>query len=350
MHPAETPSAVGTGWHKAGRWVGIAAAAGALAVTAAGVIVAAWMMPVSSGPLVASVIIHVPQESTASQVGRELEERNLVRSGWLFALMARVQGLDQRLQAGYYRLRADMAPQEMIRILSRGAVAVEEVTIPEGSTIEGIAWRLERAGLANARRFIELASDDRWLFGESRPIDKPPGSLEGYLFPDTYRFAVGQDEEALIRKMVARFAEKVLPLYQELGAGGKLSLHQVVVLASIVEKEAMRDSERALIASVFHNRLRLGRPLQADPTLMYILHPPPKKLYRQHLAIDSPYNTYRYPGLPPTAIASPGLASIRAVLRPASTPYLYFVARGDGTHVFSRTFRDHVDARRRLAY
>lgn len=334
----------------AGRAVGLLFGAGAVVAGLAAVIAAWWMLPVNTGPLAAPLIVEVPPGASASAVGKILQERGLIRSSFLFGVMARLEGLEGRLQAGYYRLRPDMHLQDVLHILSRGSVAVERVTIPEGATIRYVAALLERKGLADARRFIDLASDDRWLFAGERTLPKPPGSLEGYLFPDTYRVEVGQSEESIIRRMVARFAEKALTVYERLGEGSGLTLHEAVTLASIIEKEAMRDGERPLISSVFHNRLRLGRPLQADPTLKYILDPAPRRLYQKHLSIDSPYNTYRYPGLPPTPIASPGLASLEAALRPADTPYLYFVARGDGTHIFSRTFQEHVSARRRVAF
>ena len=329
---------------------GAAVAVLAVASTAAGVAVWGLLLPVRTGPLAAGRIVEVPAGASAREVGALLQEQGLVRSGLAFAVLARAWGLDRQLQAGFYRLRPDLSVSEIVRLLAAGAVAVEEVTIPEGYTIRSIAALLERKGLVDAARFVELASDDRWLFGDQRPFEKPPGSLEGYLFPDTYRFVRGQSEQSIIRRMVARFAERLLPLYRELGAQSNLSLHEAVVLASIVEKEAVVDWERPLIASVFHNRLRRGQPLQADPTLMYVLDPPPRRLLRAHLSIDSPYNTYRYRGLPPTPIASPGEASFRAALQPARTPYLYFVARGDGTHIFSRTFTEHIRARRGLAF
>ena len=333
-----------------GRVAGAAVGIFAVACTAAGVAISALLLPVRTGPLAVGRVVEVPSGATAREVGALLQERGLVRSGLAFAVLARAWGLDRQLQAGFYRVRPDLSLAEILRLLTSGSVVVEEVTIPEGYTIRSIASLLERRGLADAERFVALASDDRWLFGAHRPFEKPPGSLEGYLFPDTYRFVRGQSEQSIIRRMVARFAERMLPLYRELGGASGLSLHQAVILASIVEKEAVVDWERPLIASVFHNRLRRGRPLQADPTLQYVLDPPPRKLLRTHLSIDSPYNTYRYRGLPPTPIASPGEASFRAVLQPARTPYLYFVARGDGTHIFSRTFAEHVQARRSVAF
>ena len=326
--------------------LGLAAVAGSLL----GVAAAALLLPVRTGPLVAGRVVEIPVGATAREVGALLQQEGLVRSARAFAVLARAWGLDRQLQAGFYRLRADLSAGELVRLLAAGSVAVEEVTIPEGYNLRSIAALLGRRGLVDVARFTELASDDHWLFGEQRPFDKPPGSLEGYLFPDTYHFVRGQSEQSIIRRMVARFSERMLPIYQELGAQSGLSLHEAVVLASIVEKEAVVDWERPLIASVFHNRLRRGQPLQADPTVQYALDPAPRRLSWAHLRIDSPYNTYRYPGLPPTPIASPGEASFRAAVQPARTPYLYFVARGDGTHIFSRTFAEHVRARRRTRF
>lgn len=347
---AREPTHDGVRLMRIGRAVGYIGGAAASVVATVAAVASAWMLPVASGPLVTGIIVQVPAGSSALQVGQILEQGGLVRSAWVFAAVARLEGIERGLQAGFYRFRPDMHLQEVLSILSRGAIGIEQVTVPEGYTIAQIATLLERRGLGDAERFMELALDDRWLFGSLRTLDKPPGSLEGYLFPDTYQFAPGQPEEAVLRKMVARFVDRVVPLYERIGKESGLSLHQAVVLASIVEKEAMRDSERALISSVFHNRLRRGQPLQADPTLLYVLSPPPRKLSRADLGMDSPYNTYRFPGLPPTAISNPGLASIEAALRPAHTPYLYFVAKGDGTHVFSRTFQEHVMARRRLPF
>lgn len=328
-----------------GRLAGIGLALGALLCFVGSVALSALLMPARFGPLVPSAVVEVPAGASAAQVGRMLQERGLVRSGAAFAVLARVTGADRGLQAGSYRMRSDMSLFEVLTRIRQGAVETVRVTIPEGATIRSIAGLLEGRGLARAEVLVELASDDQWLFGAGRPFDKPPGSLEGYLFPDTYLFALGEPEPSILRKMVARFAERMLPIYQRLGTGSGLSLHEAVVLASIIEKEAVVDRERPLISSVFHNRLRRGRPLQSDPTLMYVLEPRPRRLLRGHLSINSPYNTYRYRGLPPTAIASPGEASFVAALRPAATDYLYFVARGDGTHVFSRTFQEHVQAR-----
>lgn len=181
-------------------------------------------------------------------------------------------------------------------------------------------------------------------------MDIPVASLEGYLFPDTYYFTYGQSEEEIIRQMVSRFVDVVYPAVEgKIGRWG-LGLHEIVTLASIVEREVMADSERPLVASVYLNRLKINMPLQADPTVRYVMTEDRSRVLYRDLEIDSPYNTYRNNGLPPGPIASPGLASIMAVLEPAETDYLFFVAKGDGTHQFSRTFSEHVRARQQLGY
>ena len=324
-----------------------------MAAAAAGLAAAWWLLPPDAWPAShpPGARIRVEAGSGAAVVGASLAQQGWVRSAAAFVVWSRLTGSDRQLQAGYYRAAGRLNLVELVRLLTSGRPLEETVTIPEGSTIRTIAALLAQRGLVDPDRFVRLALDDRWLGGElARRLGKPPGSLEGYLFPDTYRFSPGQGEEQILRRMVARFVERVLPIYRELGEGSGLSLHEAVILASIVEKEAMVDPERPLIASVFRNRLRLGRPLQADPTVLYALGDGPRRLTREDLAVDSPYNTYRYPGLPPTPIASPGEASLRAVLAPASTPYLYFVARGDGTHIFSRTFREHRQARQQAGY
>jgi UPF0755 protein len=204
--------------------------------------------------------------------------------------------------------------------------------------------------LVDYNKFMELALDASKVFGDSPPLEIPIASLEGYLFPDTYRISYGQTEAEIIRQMVGRFSEVVLPAVEGMVGRWGLGLHEIITLASIVEREVMVDWERPLVASVFLNRLRINMPLQADPTVRYVMREDRSRVLYRDLEIDSPYNTYQNSGLPPGPIASPGLASIMAVLEPADTDYYYFVARGDGTHQFSRTFAEHVQARQQLGY
>lgn len=306
--------------------------------------------PLSTDPAALSKVVRIPQGYSASQIVTLLEEEGIIANPTLFRFLLKVERAEQKLQAGSYLLSAQMRPLEIIEHLRSGRVATVRVVIPEGFQIKQIAAVLAERGLADAERFIELASNAHLVFGENLPLDLPIPSLEGYLFPDTYYFSEGQREEDLIGQMVERFlqvtGENIVPLLEH----SPFTLHEVVTLASIVEREIMVDYERPLVASVYLNRLAIDMPLQADPTVRYVTEEErPRVLYRD-LEIDSPYNTYRYRGLPPGPIASPGLASMLAVLNPADTDYLFFLSRGDGTHEFTRTYSEHLQARRLFGY
>ncbi|MBO8141456.1 MAG: endolytic transglycosylase MltG [Firmicutes bacterium] len=313
-----------------------------------GVVIGTILIPVAPSGGAEAVIFTVPAGSTAEEIGMRLEEAGLIRSARHFQLANRVLGLDERLQAGEYLLSPEMDLLTIIRRLEQGQVRTVRVVIPEGVNLRQIADILDRHGLVNRERFLELALDDSKVYGANRPIRKPVPSLEGYLFPDTYILTPSMTEEQIIRRMVSRFLEVAAPVIREHPAPLGLDLHQVVTLASIVEAEALYAREHPIIASVFLNRLRSGMPLQADPTVQYVLEERRSRLLYADLEVDSPYNTYRYSGLPPGPISSPGLSAIRGVLSPAETDYYFFVARGDGTHVFTRTFNEHVRARRQV--
>ena len=295
-------------------------------------------------------VVRIEPGMGTRQIAQRLAQEEIIASASLFELLVRLEGAQHELQAGAYLLRADMRPLEIIEQIRSGRVRLVPVVIPEGFEIKQIAALLAEKGLADRERFMELAFNANLVFGEALPFDLPIASLEGYLFPDTYYFSEGQKEEEIIGQMVSRFLqvveEEVLPLLEE----SHLSLHEVVTLASIVEREIMVAEERPLVASVYLNRLAVDMPLQADPTVRYVTEEDrPVVLYRD-LEIDSPYNTYRYPGLPPGPIASPGLASMLAVLQPADTDYYFFVSRRDGTHEFTRTYDEHLRARRMYGY
>lgn len=306
--------------------------------------------PLSSAPAALHKVVRIPQGMGARQIAHLLAEEGIIAAPTLFSFLVKIEGVEQSLQAGSYLLSAQMRPLEVIEHLVSGKITSVKVVIPEGFEIKQIATELEEHGLADRERFIELASNAELVFGEKLPIELPIASLEGYLFPDTYYFSEGQTEEDLIGQMVDRFIEvteeHILPLLEE----SEFSLHEVVTLASIVEREIMVDWERPLVASVYLNRLAIDMPLQADPTVRYVTaEERPQVLYRD-LEIDSPYNTYRNRGLPPGPIASPGLASMLAVLNPADTNYYFFVSRRDGTHEFTETYSEHLRARRLLGY
>ncbi len=306
--------------------------------------------PLSDDPEALAKVVRIPQGLPAWDIIYLLEEEGIIANPDLFRLIVWLEGAEQHLQAGSYLLSPQMTPLEIIEHLRTGRVQTERVVIPEGFEIKQIADALAERGLVDRERFIELASDAHLVFGESLPLDLPIPSLEGYLYPDTYHFNEGQTEEDIIGQMVDRFIAvteaEILPLLEN----SEFTLHEVVTLASIVEREIMVDHERPVVASVYLNRLAIDMPLQADPTVRYVTpEERPQVLYRD-LEIDSPYNTYRYRGLPPGPIASPGLASMLAVLEPAETDYFFFVSRRDGTHEFTRTYDEHLRARRTLGY
>ncbi|HHT73084.1 MAG TPA: endolytic transglycosylase MltG [Firmicutes bacterium] len=309
-----------------------------------------YIQPVSSSGGEPDKLIHIQVGLTGKQIARSLAEAGVIRDADLFHLLLRVTGTDKRLQAGYYRLNPAMSIFEIMEQLQHGRTTATAVTIPEGFELRQIAARLRDQGLVDYNKFMELALDASKVFGDSPPLEIPIASLEGYLFPDTYRISYGQTEAEIIRQMVGRFSEVVLPAVEGMVGRWGLGLHEIITLASIVEREVMVDWERPLVASVFLNRLRINMPLQADPTVRYVMREDRSRVLYRDLEIDSPYNTYQNSGLPPGPIASPGLASIMAVLEPADTDYYYFVARGDGTHQFSRTFAEHVQARQQLGY
>jgi UPF0755 protein len=244
-----------------------------------------------------------------------------------------------------------MTTLQVIGRLRLGIIMPLTVTVPEGLRSEEVALVMERGGIVKAEDFRRALASEAYDFAFL--AERPPGAgLEGYLFPATYGFSRGVPAEEVVRRMLAAFDAQVTPeLRQAIQASG-LTLHEAVTLASIVEREAVRPEERPLIAGVFLNRLRLGMPLGADPTVQYALANDPASVERfgfwkqglttEDLQVDSPYNTYVNGGLPPGPIANPGLASLEAVAHPAQTSYLYFVARQDGSHVFAETLEEHL--------
>jgi UPF0755 protein len=264
----------------------------------------------------------------------------VVRDDWTFRVALWWTGSSRDLKAGEYRFDRPMAATEVVLKIARGDVHARRITFPEGLTILEMAELFEARGFGTSSQFIEAASDGSAI----KDVDTDSADLEGYLFPETYALPRGTPASRLIGMMVERF----LAVYdEELQASAKaqgLTTRQVVTLASLVEKETGQPSERPLVAAVYRNRLEIGMGLQADPTVVYALRRAGRydgNIRRQDLAIDSPYNTYRYPGLPPGPIAAPGEASLRAALMPADVNYLYFVSRNDGSHAFARTLTEH---------
>ena len=288
----------------------------------------------------AEVIFVVEPGDGLGRVARNLEHAGLVRDADLAEGFARLVGLAPRLHAGEYALSPSMSAREIFAHIASGEVVTHPVVVPEGFTAAQIAERLESAGLADAGSFSALCADPAF----ARELAVPAASLEGYLFPETYRFPRSLEPREIARAMVAEFFDAWRSLAPEAERRG-MSLHQVVTLASIVEKETGAPEERPLIASVFANRLKRGMRLESDPTTIYGIPGFDGNLRRRDLENEeNPYNTYRIAGLPPGPIANPGIASLRAVVEPAQTQYLYFVSRNDGTHIFSRSYSEHVNA------
>lgn len=318
----------------------VAAALAVLAVVATGA--AAWLAYglAPRDPTGPPVLFAVPRGSTLSGVGRRLEAEGLVRSALAFAALGRWERAASKLHRGEYELSAAMAPHEILARMVEGRVKTWDVVLPEGLTSREIVDRLVAGGVAerDALEAVLRAPDAAERFGVEGP------GLEGYLFPDTYRLPRGLSPGEIVGTLVARFAKAWTPL-APLAAAQGLSQREVVTLASMVEKETGLAAERPVVAGVFRNRLRLGMRLESDPTVIYGIARFDGNLRRGHLEdATNPYNTYQIAGLPPGPIASPGEASLRAVLEPAGTKALYFVGRGDGSHVFSERYDDHVRA------
>lgn len=302
---------------------------------------AAWWVWAALGRPFGSgeVVVVVEPGTDARTILERLEERGVLPDARLArAYLVYVLG-DPPLHAGEYRFALPMTPRQVLDKMVRGDVVLHRVTVVEGLTLEETAAGLAGAGFGELDAFLAAMRDPTAV----ADLDPEAEILEGYLFPETYSFQRGTSERQIVAKMVEtfrrRFEEQVRPLLE-----GAWSVRELVTLASIVEKEAKVEAERRLIAAVYANRLAVGMGLYADPTIIYALKRQGTwdgNLTREHLAWDSPYNTYRHAGLPPGPIASPGLGSLAAAADPADVSYLYFVSRNDGSHVFAETLAEH---------
>jgi UPF0755 protein len=286
-----------------------------------------------------TVKLVVQPGASADGIGRMLETRGLVRHRLVFLLLVRSRGLGGQLKAGEYALEGPLSLEDIVALLARGEVVRNAVTIPEGRTLEETAALAAAEGIDLAD-FLQTARDPSLI----EDLDPEASDLEGYLFPDTYDIPLAPDPaRGLVRRMVQRFREVIAPEQSRI-AEKELTVREVVVLASLVELETAAVEERPRIAAVFLNRLQRRMLLQTDPTIIYALKQEGRwdgNIRRRDLEMDSPYNTYQRPGLPPGPIGSPGREAIRAVLDPADTRDLYFVSRNDGTHQFSATLTEH---------
>lgn len=286
------------------------------------------------------VRIDVPAGQAFSVLVDRLSDEGLFVSPWAVKMYASMRGYDRRIQWGTYQFRTGEKPLDILGRLISGDVLTVDVTIPEGYTIWDIAGAFKAAAI-DSLDTLDALCDEKLL--QSRRITAP--SLEGYLFPDTYRVRWGTSPESVVSMMLARLDEVFDEQMLQRAAEMETTPHEVLTLASIIEAETKVPEERARVSAVYHNRLRRNMRLEADPTVAYAMGGYKGRLLYADLEIDSPYNTYRRRGLPPGPICSPGRASIVAALYPDSkSDALYFVARGDGSHIFSRTLREHNTA------
>ena len=286
------------------------------------------------------VFLELAPGSSVSTIAARLASLGVVSDPITFRVAARVAGAERRLQAGEYRFADAASPLEVVNRLARGDVYTHPLTFPEGLTVKEMAVLFERSGLGTAADF-ERASRDTSPIAE---IDPQAETLEGYLFPSTYALPRRAGADNAVTAMVGAFKHALTPELRAAMTADRLSAREVVTLASLVEKETAAAEERPLVAAVYRNRLERGMPLQCDPTVIYAMMRAGRwrgNLSRADLQMDSPYNTYRYPGLPPGPIASPGRGSLEAAVRPADVPYLYFVSKNDGTHAFATTLAEH---------
>ena len=289
------------------------------------------------------VIIRVRPGQTLKSTANVLQQANLIKSRLKFILIARFKGMDKHLKAGEYLLSAAMPPRQILEIMVKGAVNLHKLTVPEGYNISQIAVLVENAKFGLKNEFIKKATDA--ALASKNGI--AASSLEGYLFPDTYFFPREVTIDKIISTMVNRFRSIFTTEWKKRAKDLGFTVHQVVTLASIIEKETGAAFERPIISSVFHNRLKKNMRLESDPTVIYGIKNFDGNLTRKHLKTQTPYNTYKIKGLPAGPIANPGRASLEAALFPDKTVYIYFVSKKDNTHYFSKTLKEHNQAVRK---
>ncbi|MFH1092014.1 MAG: endolytic transglycosylase MltG [Pseudomonadota bacterium] len=285
------------------------------------------------------VLVSIPKGATVEDIGRLLEQKGVIRSAKLFRYYIAYKELGPKLKYGEHIIDAGLSTPQIIDSLIKGRFKLHRLTIPEGLTLVQIAELADKAGLADRKEFLKLAGDKKFI----KSLGLEAENLEGYLFPETYHFTMGTPVKDLVKAMTDRFFE-VWNRCEPLAKDHTLSRHQIVTLASIVEKETGLAAERPLIAAVFLNRLKKGMRLETDPTVIYGLKDFDGNLTKKHLQTPTPFNTYLIEGLPPGPIANPGEASLKAVLEPAQVDFLFFVSKNDGSHYFSKTVAEHERA------
>ena len=287
-----------------------------------------------------SKVVVIPDGSAFQHVAALLERERLIKSSTAFVLFGKSQSADRKIHAGEYELNPGMTPAEILSKLISGQVLLHALTFPEGLTITQIADSASQQGLTDREEFLRLAKDRAFIASLGIKAE----TLEGYLYPNTYKFPRPIKARELLVAMVEQLKQVIGPDLLARMQEVKMTMHEVLTLASVIEKETGSGSERPEISAVFHNRLKKHIPLQSDPTVIYGLPAFDGNLHKKDLSSPSLYNTYRVQGLPPGPIASPGIQAIRATLYPSDSRSLYFVSRNDGTHQFSATLIEHNKA------
>jgi UPF0755 protein len=288
----------------------------------------------------AEQFVEIPSGAGSGEIRQRLLDAKVVRDEFTLRAALRLTGSSRGLKAGEYRFDRAMSAVDVVEKLARGDVYGRRITFPEGLTIAEMSKIYESREFGPAKEFVQAARDAALI----KDLDPSAPDLEGYLFPETYALPRGTPASRLIAMMVDRFRVAYTADLQQQAREQELTTRQVVALASLIEKETGKGEERPLVSAVYRNRMRIGMGMQADPTVVYALQKAGRydgNIRREDLAFDSPYNTYKYPGLPPGPIASPGRASLEAALNPADAKYLYFVSRNDGSHVFAETLDEH---------
>jgi UPF0755 protein len=281
--------------------------------------------------------VRVEQGDSLATVARKLRDQKIITNSLFFSLWARFSGAEKRLHQGLYRFDTGVAAREVLDRLVNGKGIFQSVTIPEGFTVREIALLLEKMQIADGQKFLAEAAHPSLLAS----LGLQNKGIEGYLFPSTYHFTPATAEREILIALAEQFRKVSQPLLAERGGTTPLSAHGILTLASIIEKETGVEAERPLVSAVFHNRLKRQMPLQSDPTVIYGIKDFNGNLTKKDLQEATPYNTYRIAALPPGPICNPSVASIKAALHPADVPYLYFVSKNDGTHLFSETIEAH---------
>lgn len=278
-----------------------------------------------------------------SSIAQNLKAQELISNPTAFKLYARLKKAGTRIKAGEYEMNTGMSPETILNLLTSGKNKLYRLTIPEGKNIQEIALLAQKAGLCSQNYFLSLCNDREFI----NQFELPGMTLEGYLFPETYFFSRDTDCKTLVKKMIATFNKTFKDKWKARAKKIGLSVHEVVILASIIEKETGNGKERPIISSVFHNRLKRHMRLESDPTVIYGVSDFHGRIRYKHLRRVTPYNTYQIAGLPAGPIANPGAQSLKAALYPAQTDYIFFVSKNDTTHKFSTNLKDHNKAVRK---